>query len=112
VAVSESDGKVVFLHKIVPGGADRSYGIHVAQIAGLPKPVIQRANEILKQLETSSGTTLEQQETAKQQLTLFPENNPLLEAFQDLDINSLTPIEALNLLYDWKRRFISGDDEK
>src|SRR5512133_2434524 len=46
VAVSEADGKVIFLHKIVPGGADRSYGIHVAQLAGLPRPVIQRANEI------------------------------------------------------------------
>jgi len=110
VAVSESDGRVVFLHKIVPGGADRSYGIHVAQIAGLPKPVIQRADEILKQLEDSSGTTLERKEADKQQLTLFPENNPLLEAFKDLDINSLTPIEALNLLYDWKRRFIKDDD--
>jgi len=110
VAVSESDGKVVFLHKIVPGGADRSYGIHVAQIAGLPRPVIQRADEILKQLEDSSGTTLERKEADKQQLTLFPENNPLLEAFKDLDINSLTPIEALNLLYDWKRRFIKDDD--
>ncbi len=109
VAVSEADGKVVFLHKIVPGGADRSYGIHVAQIAGLPKPVIQRANEILHQLEDSSGTTLEQKTTARQQLTLFPENNPLLEAFKGLDINSLTPIEALNLLYDWKRRFIQED---
>ena len=109
VAVSESDGRVVFLHKIVPGGADRSYGIHVAQIAGLPKPVIQRANEILKQLEDSSGTTLERKETDKAQLTLFPENNPLLEAFKDLDINSLTPIEALNLLYDWKRRFLKDE---
>ncbi len=55
VAVSEQDGKVVFLHKIVPGGADRSYGIHVAQLAGLPAPVIQRATEILTQLEASSG---------------------------------------------------------
>ena len=110
VAVSESDGRVVFLHKIIPGGADRSYGIHVAQIAGLPKPVIQRANEILQQLEKTSGSTLKQEQTSQQQLTLFPENNPLLEAFQDLDINSLTPIEALNLLYDWKRRFL-GDDQ-
>ncbi len=110
VAVSESDGKVVFLHKIIPGGADRSYGIHVAQIAGLPKPVIQRANEILKQLEDSSGTTLKQEETVKQQLTLFPENNAILEAFRELDINSLSPIEALNLLYDWRRRYISEED--
>lgn len=110
VAVSEADNNVVFLHKIVPGGADRSYGIHVAQIAGLPKTVIQRANEILRQLELSSGKTLQQEETLKTQLTLFPENNPLLEAFKDLDINSLTPIEALNLLYDWKRRFISKNE--
>lgn len=108
VAVSEADNSVVFLHKIIPGGADRSYGIHVAQIAGLPKPVIQRANEILKQLENSSGRTLEKEETEKAQLTLFPENNPLLDAFENLDINSLTPIEALNLLYDWKRRFTNG----
>jgi len=109
VAVSESDGKVVFLHKIIPGGADRSYGIHVAQIAGIPKPVIQRADEILKQLENSSGTTLEREKTTKQQLSLFPENNALLEAFDALDINSLTPIEALNLLYEWKRRYFSSD---
>jgi DNA mismatch repair protein MutS len=107
VAVSESDGKVVFLHKIIPGGADRSYGIHVAQLAGLPKPVIQRANEILRQLEESSGTTLKQDSVSQQQLALFPENNALLDAFNDLDINSLTPIEALNLLYEWKRRYIS-----
>lgn len=107
VAVSESDGNVVFLHKIIRGSSDRSYGIHVAQIAGLPKPVIQRANEILQQLEESSGSTLAREETSKQQLTLFPENNALMEAFKDLDINSLTPIEALNLLYDWKRRYIS-----
>ena len=109
VAVSESDGKVVFLHKIIPGGADRSYGIHVAQIAGIPKPVIQRANEILQQLEKSSGTTIEQEETTKQQLALFPENNALIKAFDALDINSLTPIEALNLLYEWKRRYFSDD---
>jgi DNA mismatch repair protein MutS len=107
VAVSESDGRVVFLHKIIPGGADRSYGIHVAQIAGLPKPVIQRANEILKQLEESAGSTLKREETTQQQMALFPENNALLEAFTDLDINSLSPIEALNLLYEWKRRYLS-----
>jgi DNA mismatch repair protein MutS len=105
IAVSEADNNVVFLHKIVPGGTDRSYGIHVAQIAGLPKPVTQRAHEILHQLELSSGSTLERKEQEQSQLTLFPENNPLLEAFKNLDINSLTPIEALNLLYDWKRRF-------
>ncbi len=110
VAVSESDGKVVFLHKIIPGAADRSYGIHVAQIAGLPKPVVQRANEILQRLEDTSGTTRVHHETTRQQLTLFPENNPLVESFKELDINSLTPIEALNLLYDWKQRYFSDGD--
>jgi len=111
VAVSEADGKVVFLHKIIPGGADRSYGIHVAQIAGLPRPVIQRANDILQQLEKTSGSTLEQNPTTRQQLTLFPENNPLLDAIEELDINSLTPIEALNLLYEWKRRYLKDNSE-
>jgi DNA mismatch repair protein MutS len=110
VAVSEADGRVVFLHKIIPGGADRSYGIHVAQIAGLPKPVIQRANEILHQLEKTSGSTLEETDLTNQQLTLFPENNPLLEAIQELDINSLSPIEALNLLYEWKKRFLQEEE--
>ncbi len=110
VAVSEADGKVIFMHKIIPGGADRSYGIHVAQIAGLPRPVIQRANEILQQLEESSGNTLERKQNTRQQLTLFPENNPVLDAIKNLDINSLTPIEALNLLYDWKRRFLDDED--
>jgi DNA mismatch repair protein MutS len=76
----------------------------------LPKPVIQRANEILQQLEKTSGTTLARKETAKQQLALFPENNALLDAFKDLDLNSLTPIEAMNLLYDWKRRYFSDDE--
>ncbi len=110
VAVSESDNRVIFLHKIIPGGADRSYGIHVAQIAGLPKPVIMRANEILKQLEDSSGTTLTQEKAQKQQLTLFPETNLLLDAIKEIDINTLSPIEALNLLYDWKRRFSDNSD--
>jgi len=105
VAVTESEGKVVFLHKIVPGGADRSYGIHVAQLAGLPGPVIQRANEILKQLEATSGKTIPDQVPDSAQLRLFPENNPLIEAFKKVDLNSLSPIQALNLLYEWRRNF-------
>lgn len=110
VAVTEVDGQVIFLHKIVPGGSDRSYGIHVAQLAGLPAPIIQRANEILRQLEATSGNTLPQAEASGKQLQLFPENNPLIEAFKDLDINSLTPIQALNLLYEWRNRFFKSMD--
>lgn len=105
VAVTESEGRVVFLHKIVPGGADRSYGIHVAQLAGLPAPVIQRANELLKQLESTAGKTLPDQAADTSQLRLFPENNPLIDAFRKVDLNSLSPIQALNLLYEWRRNF-------
>lgn len=110
VAVSEADGTVVFLHKIVPGAADRSYGIHVAQMAGLPSSVISRANEILKQLEQSSGTTLPAASATQDQLRLFPENNPMIEAFKNLDLETLSPIQALNLLYEWKRKYFPKEE--
>ncbi len=106
VAVSEADGKVVFLHKIVPGGADRSYGIHVGQLAGLPRPVVQRAGEILKQLEASSGKAARLNPHASRQLALFPETNPWLDELKELDINTLSPIEALNKLYEWRKKFL------
>jgi DNA mismatch repair protein MutS len=105
VAVTEANGKIVFLHKIVPGGADRSYGIHVAQLAGLPKPVIQRANEIMSELEKSSGQVIRVQPHAVQQIALFPETNPLLDELEALDMNALSPIEALNKLYEWQRKY-------
>lgn len=105
VAVTEADGTVVFLHKIIPGGADRSYGIHVAQLAGLPRPVIQRANEIMVELEKSSGRAVRINPVAAQQVALFPETNPLLDELKSLDVNSLSPIEALNRLFEWQKRF-------
>jgi DNA mismatch repair protein MutS len=108
VAVSEADGEVVFLHKIIPGGADRSYGIHVAQLAGLPKPVIQRAGEIMKQLETSSGRAVKINPHVPQQMNLFPETNPLLDELKHIDLNTLSPIEALNRLYEWRKRFLDA----
>jgi len=109
VAVSESEGKVVFLHKIVPGGADRSYGIHVGQLAGLPQPVVQRASEILRQLESSSGKAVKIAPNLPEQMMLFPETNPILKELNDLDVNALSPIEALNRLYEWQRKFIRRD---
>ena len=109
VAVSESDGRVVFLHKIVEGGADRSYGIHVGQLAGLPGPVVQRADEILHQLEASSGRAVKINPNAARQLALFPETNPLVEELKRLDVNTLSPIEALTKLYEWQKRFISDE---
>lgn len=105
VAVTEADGKVVFLHKIVPGGADRSYGIHVAQLAGLPRPVVQRAGEIMAELEKSSGKAVRINPHAAQQAALFPETSPLLDELKGLDVNGLSPIEALNKLFEWQRKY-------
>ena len=109
VAVSESEGKVVFLHKIIPGGADRSYGIHVGQLAGLPRPVVQRAEEILRQLEASSGKAVKLSPQMPRQLALFPETNPLVDELKALDMNTLSPIEALNKLYEWKKKYLATD---
>ncbi len=106
VAVTESGGKVVFLHKIVPGGADKSYGIHVAQLAGLPAPVVQRANEIMAELEKSSGQAVRINPHAAQQAALFPETSPLLDELEAVDMNSLSPIEALNKLFEWKKKYL------
>ena len=105
VAVTEAEGKVVFLHKIIPGGADRSYGIHVAQLAGLPRPIIQRANEIMSELEKTSGRAVKINPMAAQQAALFPETNPLLSELEKLDMNTLTPIEALNRLFEWQKNY-------
>jgi DNA mismatch repair protein MutS len=112
VAVSEADNKVVFLHRIVPGSADRSYGIHVAQLAGLPRPVIQRADEILRQLEASAGEAVSIDLNVPKQLTLFPATNPILDALRELDVNTLSPIEALNKIFEWQRRFLEDDEPK
>ena len=106
VAVSETNGEVIFLHKIIAGAADRSYGIHVAQIAGLPKPVINRANEILAQLESvDHQNALHEEAVPTQQLLLFPETNPIVDALKSLDVDNLSPIEAINTLYLWKKKF-------
>jgi DNA mismatch repair protein MutS len=110
VAVSEADNKVVFLHKIIAGGADRSYGIHVAQLAGLPAPVIQRANEIMAELEKTSGRAVKIHPHAAQQAALFPETSPLLDELKGLDVNALSPIEALNRLFEWQKKYTKQSD--
>ena len=107
IAVSEEGGEVTFLHHIVPGGADRSYGIHVAQLAGLPRDVILRANEILRDLERRAPTTAVEPSrlSSSQQIALFPDSSPFLDELQALDVNALTPLQALNKLYEWKQRY-------
>jgi DNA mismatch repair protein MutS len=105
VAVTESEENVVFLHKIVPGGSDRSYGIHVAELAGMPQPVIRRAAEILRNLENTAGKASKMDEDPAMQMSLFPETNPLILELNQLDLNTFSPIQALTILYEWKKRF-------
>ncbi len=109
VAVTEEGSRVIFLHKIVPGGADRSYGIHVAQIAGIPKAVTDRANEILEELEGNADFRDRKEQTRQafsgmQMSFLTPETDPLIEDIQALDVDSMSPLEALNKLYEFKQR--------
>ncbi|MFP3974798.1 MAG: DNA mismatch repair protein MutS [Chloroflexota bacterium] len=107
VAVTEEEGKVVFLRKIVPGGTDQSYGIHVAQLAGLPRPVLHRAQEVLNGLENGNQARKRgrKKSSAKgQQLNLFPQGSPVLDELEQLDIESLTPLEAINKLYELQKR--------
>ena len=106
VAVSEEGGQVVFLHKIIPGGADKSYGIHVAELAGLPRPVIHRAQELLVELEAQARAAKDEAAASPQQMAFFPDTNPLLDELRRLEIDSLTPLEALNKLYEWTKRFL------
>ena len=112
VAVTEEAGEVIFLRKIVPGGVDKSYGIHVAKLAGLPKSVLHRANEVLEELEEHSTKTRKvargRRKEPTQQLTLFGQKPPVLEELEKLDINSLTPLEALTKLYELQKKAREG----
>ena len=108
VAVTEEGNSVVFLHKIVPGGADKSYGVHVAQLAGLPQGVVNRAWEVLADLESQSlngggrKMRVANREPA-QQMPLFNDGGKLRGLLKDLDISNLTPLEAINKLYELQK---------
>ncbi len=105
VAVAEEKDKVVFLRRIVPGGADRSYGIHVAQLAGLPRPVIQRAQEILRELEQEARAPGSRPRSVEvRQLSLFAATDPLADDLRRLDISAMTPLEAINKLYELQKK--------
>ena len=119
VSVREIDNKIIFLRKLVPGGSEHSFGIHVARMAGMPKSVVKRAGEILKELEKSHNKNslakpvsglAEHREGF--QLSFFQLDDPVLkqirEEIMNLDINNLTPVEALNKLNEIKK--ISGLD--
>jgi DNA mismatch repair protein MutS len=111
MAVAETDQGVVFLHRIQPGAADRSYGVHVAELAGLPRGVTARAWQILERLEAEGHAPLQpagaRPPVPSGQLALFapaPVEHPVVEAVRQLDPDTLSPLEALALLYELRRR--------
>ena len=114
VSVKETDGKVLFLRKLVPGGSEHSFGIHVAEMAGMPRSIVKRAGTILKEMEATStgkGISRPSVETGQHreglQMSFFQLDDPVLCQIRDqllsIDVNNLTPIEALNKLNDIKK---------
>jgi DNA mismatch repair protein MutS len=113
VAVADEGGKVVFLHKLVAGGADRSYGIHVAQLAGMPHAVVLRAQEVLQRLESAPEepdavpwpipvAAHKKKTDSSGQLSMFAAESPALSRLREIDPNGLTPLAALTALYELK----------
>lgn len=113
VSIQENKGNIIFLRKLIPGGSEHSFGIHVAKLAGMPSKVVNRANEILKTLEASRTQTTSTSESIKRvteenmQLSFFQLDDPVLENIREeltkIDINTLTPIEALMKLNSIKK---------
>ncbi len=109
LAVVEEGKQVVFLHKVEPGGADRSYGIHVAQLAGVPRPVIHRAEELLTQLESGEfrpGT----KQPEPYQPVLFADEHPIVRELRRLEVSAMTPLEAINKLYELQEQARDHDE--
>jgi DNA mismatch repair protein MutS len=110
VSVKETGGSIVFLRKVSPGAADKSYGIEVAKLAGLPAEVISRAREVLHQHENAEHTATTQlapksEKSGPVQLTIFtPVSNTVLDRLREADLDSLSPREAMNLLYELKKQ--------
>jgi DNA mismatch repair protein MutS len=105
VAVTEEEGRVVFLHRILPGGADRSYGVHVAQLAGMPQPVIVRAQELLDELERGrQKVSAARVEAPSLQMALFNRDEGIARDLAALDVDSLTPLQAITRLYELSER--------
>ncbi|MCP2239247.1 DNA mismatch repair protein MutS [Thermoanaerobacterium thermosaccharolyticum] len=106
ISVDETNDEIIFLRKIIPGSADKSYGIQVAKLAGLPNDVIDNAKKILNSLENSNGEVAV--ETAATQMDIFSfEKDALIAEIADLDIENITPIQALNYLYGLKKKALS-----
>lgn len=109
VSVEEIGDDVVWTHRVLPGGTDRSYGLQVARMAGVPGPVLRRAAEILADLEKIERPHAVRPGLQKTQLVLFEMEDPaVVRELADLDLDSLTPLEALQVLDRWKRQFARG----
>jgi DNA mismatch repair protein MutS len=106
IAVKKRGDDITFLRRIIPGGADDSYGIEVAKLAGIPQSIISRAKEILSDLESGKSDVVVERKIQPQEelpLTLMSTAvSPVAEKLKNTDINTLTPIEALNLIYELK----------
>jgi len=107
VAVKEQGEHIIWLRKIMPGGTDKSYGIQVARLAGIPDTVLNRATDVLKELESKDKGAKPSaviSKAAKLQLTLFEaERHPAIDRIEALDLAVLSPIEALNILYELQK---------
>ena len=104
IAVKKRGDDITFLRRIIPGGADDSYGIEVAKLAGVPNSIIQRAKEVLAELESGKEEAVRPAAPkGDAQLSLMAAvESPVTERLRELDLNTLTPIEAMNLLYELK----------
>ncbi|MCX7706368.1 MAG: DNA mismatch repair protein MutS [bacterium] len=110
VAVKEWEGEIIFLHKIIPGGTDQSYGIYVAKLAGIPEKVIERSKEILADLESGKKFSAE----ANQQLSLFvtqadPQSEIIKTELKAIDPDHITPLQALQKISEWKKMLEDGE---
>jgi DNA mismatch repair protein MutS len=111
VAVAEEGGRIVFLHRVLPGGADRSYGVQVAELAGLPRPVLARAQELLQEMESPARRPPPRRRgrgEAGLQLPLLLDGLGLLQELASLDVDSLTPLQAITRLYELRQRARQG----
>ncbi len=105
VSVKEVGEEIVWTHRVLPGGTDRSYGLHVAKMAGMPSAVVTRASQVLRELEGSSEMAAPKARRAQLQLTLFEGEEPeMVRELRELDVESLTPLQAIQLLGEWKQR--------
>jgi DNA mismatch repair protein MutS len=105
VSVQEIGDQVVWTHRVLAGGTDRSYGIHVARAAGMPSAVLHRAASILAELENQSERPKTVSPAARMQLTLFEAEEPaVVQELRGLDVESLTPLQALQWLDQWKQK--------